>query len=398
MKKVIYLIVSIILGIFPTSCVGRTQNRIYTNPVGDEFPIMMTSTMFAAQVCPEVYQDIENIGCNMASCGFGYPQDIRRHAINAAHTNLKLSIRPHKLEYLNEETMAELAKYDNLVGFEVMDEPSEEKFEILADVMDDFERLPNAKFCYSNLLPTYATQKQLGAKSYRKYIESYIKTNRPSVLSFDNYPVLKDGLMEDYYQNLEIIRYYSQRNNIPFWGYALTSQFKNQAYPTRSTISFQIYSNIAYGAQGIAYYPYKQHDSETIALATADLKKTPLYYVVQDFNKEFKFYSSYFLNSSVKGVWHLGDVLPKGTKMYKSKRGLPKLSTESTNGFVVSLFLKDGKQYLLLLNKDYNDAQSVTVLYDSPLLRIQYDSKEETYKSGIYKIIVPAGEILLFKM
>ncbi len=89
-------------------------------------------------------------------------------------------------------------------------------------------------------------------------MQEYIKQIPVQFVSFDYYPVMKDHLSKSWYQNLEQIAAESKKAGLPFWAFALTTNYDND-HVTPQTIAamrLQVYSNLAYGAQGIQYFTY----------------------------------------------------------------------------------------------------------------------------------------------
>ena len=85
-----------------------------------------------------------------------------------------------------------------VLAYNLMDEPSAERFESLAALRETVDALlPEGKFSFCNLFPNYASVEQLtgmaGAETgyddpYFTYLQQYMQTVKPKVLSFDHYP------------------------------------------------------------------------------------------------------------------------------------------------------------------------------------------------------------------
>jgi hypothetical protein len=60
----------------------------------------------------------------------------------------------------------------------------------------------------------------------------------------------------DFYANLEVCSTKAREAGIPFWAFALTTAHLSYPVPTMGQLRYQVYSNLAYGAQGIEYYTY----------------------------------------------------------------------------------------------------------------------------------------------
>ena len=63
-----------------------------------------------------------------------------------------------------------------------------------------------------NLFPNYADPQQLGTETYEEYLERYITTVKPPLVSYDHYALMEDGsLRGGYFANLEVVRSLSLR-------------------------------------------------------------------------------------------------------------------------------------------------------------------------------------------
>ena len=69
---------------------------------------------------------------------------------------------------------------------------------------------------FINVFPSYATAEQLGAPSYEEYVEQYLSTVKPRMISYDHYALLKDHDRPDYFYNMEVIRAKALAHGVPF--------------------------------------------------------------------------------------------------------------------------------------------------------------------------------------
>lgn len=128
--------------------------------------------------------------------------------------------------------------FPSLTGFLLADEPATDRFNILAKVNSALlKKMPDIT-PYINLFPTYATPAQLGAATYEEYVDLYMRTVKPKILSFDFYPFVttgwlnKDKIRGGFFENLEIIRKKSLEYDTPFWAFVQTCRFSEMRNPS----------------------------------------------------------------------------------------------------------------------------------------------------------------------
>ena len=165
------------------------------------------------------------------------------------------------------------------------DEIEEGDFAKNATVINTISSIDSKHPCYINLYPNWAWG---SIDSYEYKLVSYVSSVPVKFLSFDQYPIIQQkgeiSLREYWYKNLEDIRRVSRAKNMPFWAFALSlsHQLGDILYPvpTLGHIRLQMFSNLAYGAQGFQYFTYWGifHD-----------EPTEVYDIVKTVNKELQY-------------------------------------------------------------------------------------------------------------
>ncbi len=210
-------------------------------------------------------------------------------------------------------------------GHLVTDEPGKDEFDDLAALKPKYEKMFPGKDFYINLFPTYANTSYLGANNYYEYIDAYIDTVKPAILSYDSYSLMTDAwgetsLLEDYLYNKEIVAAKTQKAGIPFWTFIQTIGFGlvNRPPASKADIGFQVYTDLAYGAEGIQHFCYWQPLSDdrgnafTEGMISKDGKKSPIYDYAQAVNLEIQSFANVILNFDWKGTTNY--LNEKGTK------------------------------------------------------------------------------------
>lgn len=246
----------------------------------------------------------------------------------------------------------EVGKHPAIYGYYLRDEPTSSFFPGLAKVAAQIHELDPGKWAYINLFPDYANAEQLGASSYEEYIEKFIATCKPTVLSYDNYSLMDDGSLRDgYWQNLEAMRDASVKHNIPFWNIVLSVAHFSYREPTAADLRFEVYTTLAYGGRGIAYFCYFAPQVGNYRSAPIDQfgNETQSWQWMQNVNLQVAKLAPTLLQLTSDDVYHFGKI-PAGCHA-PGKKSLLKDSGDSD--FMCGDFThSDGSRYILMVNKN----------------------------------------------
>ena len=175
----------------------------------------------------------------------------------------------------------------------ITDEPSAATFPAWGKLFAYLRERDPAHMAYLNLLPTYATNEQLGTKgdvvtAYKEHLRQYIDVVKPELLSWDHYQFMVGGRdTGQYFLNLALIREASQKSGIPFLNIVQAASWEaGVRVPTPDEVRYLVYTTLAYGAQGISYYVYCC-GGHTGMIANADGSPTALYGPLCTMNREF---------------------------------------------------------------------------------------------------------------
>lgn len=248
--------------------------------------------------------------------------------------------------------IAETAKHPAVYGYYLVDEPNAALFPGLAKVASLVHEMAPATWAYINLFPNYASREQLGSTDYAAHLEEFIATVRPSQLSYDHYALMEDGsLRHGYWQNLEAMRSAALRHNLPFWNIVLTVAHFNYREPTAADLRFQVYTTLAYGGRGLAYFTYFAPQVGNYRAAPIDQfgNPTPTWASLQNVNLQVAKLAPTLLQLRSDDVYHLGDVPkechgPAETNLLKAINAPNFVAGDFTHA--------DGSRYVLLVNKD----------------------------------------------
>ena len=306
-------------------------------------------------------------------------------------------------------TARTLKEENGFFGYFIQDEPSTPELQQRQKEIERLKRVDDTHVFYINLHPYYHdswVEPTLKVKTYPEYLKAASATSCQQ-LSFDFYPIMTSGIRPTWYHNLEMIRQESLNTGKPFWGFVLSVPhdvpFTPDTFyptPTMSSLRLQVYSNLAYGAQGIQYFTYwtpkptnfKYHDAP-IGL---DGEKTKTYDLVQKMNTELKQVAKLFYGAKVLSVHHLG-AIPKGaTRQTAMPVNIRSLKIVGRQGAIISQLEKDGHSYLAIVNKSHENTLTVRIKTRNNTPRHLTKNMEEERIKSSYS--VNAGDILLFKL
>lgn len=291
-------------------------------------------------------------------------------------------------------------------GIGLYDEPIASQFEYLRDLQAPIvEEAPNQN-AFINLLPAMGP-KFLGAPDYATYVEDYVRIVNPPFISYDCYPVKLDSkgkiyIDDVFYKSLEVIKDVSLESDRPFWGFILSNKHWMYPKPTRENLRFQIFANLAYGAQGLSYFTYLHPDfdygkwefSET-PIDTAG-NRTDVWYMVRDVNRELRNLQQVFLGAKPVDVSLTGVEIPEGSKRLSTLPAPFGILETGKKGVIVSHLRNGNDDYLLLVNRDVEKKQKVRLSRSRPVMRLYPDGTRKPEKGN--SLTLAPGGIALYQL
>lgn len=373
-----------------------TYTQPYRNPTPGELPVVAWSTYNANVNTPDFYRGLAECGINIYFLCLE-PNDsaiIAQSLDMCGRYGLKefIHCRAAFMQYNIKSTVDKFRDNPNLAGFAIDDEPNAPAFPQLRKLRDIVYSQDTTSLLYINLFPN-SDLTVLKAKNYWDYLTNYIETVDPPFISYDNYPITfgkRLYVSETYYENLEEIHAASLKYGKPFWGFANTMERSPFPNPTIGFMRFQVFSNLAYGAQGIQYYRYWANISggyeDNGAPVLPDGKKSDIWYRLRQLNREIKALTPIFLGCKVIDVRHTGNSIPKGTKRLSGLPGpFTRIQSEGT-GILVSTITNNNKNYLVMVNRDVENSQKVRLSWNGLLKIIDSEGKIRNFRSSSIKL------------
>jgi len=274
--------------------------------------------------------------------------------------------------------VADYKDHPALAGYFIVDEPNAPAFKGLGEVVAYLREKDPAHLGYINLLPTYANGEQLGVPSYEKYIEDYINTVKPSVVSYDHYHFTNHGDRPGFFENLSIVRELSLKHELPFWNIVLSISHFDYRNLTEAEKRYEAMQTLAYGGKGVFFFTYWQPEPKNWGDAIINFDGTPTrqYEEVNHVNHDVQAIGRYLLHAvSISKPEIQGDL-------------------------TVSLFDGGEWRYALVANRNYKAATDAKVPLDARDLIKVLDKKQGKWTSvdgPTISVHVNAGDAELYK-
>jgi hypothetical protein len=334
------------------NCLFAAESTTQTN----FFPIMPWN---APPHDPEVLKKIHDCGFTVA--GFVSPAGLdacSKAGLKAIVSDARVSnydwanVDPEKARQNVSALVAEVGRHPAVFGYYLRDEPSTGFFAGLENVASIVRELAPGKWPYINLFPDYAENGQLGTTNYAEYLERFISTCHPRIISYDNYSLMDDGSVRgSYWSNLEAIRSAAKSHNLEFWNIALSVAHFHYREPNAADLRFEAYTTLAYGGRGLSWFTYFAPPVGGYRGAPIDQfgNETPAWHVMQNVNLQVQKLAPTILQLSSDDVYHIGSV-PTGCKAPPTNS---LVSGVAGDNFLVGEFTHSDKtRYVMVVNKD----------------------------------------------
>jgi hypothetical protein len=366
-----------------------------------QIPIMAYGGVPQAEANVSRFGELADAGITLSYSGFSDVQHARDALDAAQKAGVRIVVSLAVLQSDPAGTADALKDHPALAGYILRDEPSAPMFPELAAWKRKLQQADPKHYSYINLFPTYAGV-MVGTPTYQEYLDKFVKTVEPAFISFDSYPVVQDGkqyaVRGDWYENLERVSATAKKAGIPFWAFALSTHHFSYPTPTLAHLRLQMFTNLAYGARTLEYFTYWQSSDPMFANAPIDLKgnRTAIYDTVKQMNAEVQGLAPVFLGSQVVSVGHIG-TLPAGTHRYEPQHPIESV-TAGGSGAIVSTIRRDNRCFLVIVNRDVNLPQTITVQWNhagisGPMARVEKDSSLHRLEGTAWRETLDPGDI-----
>jgi hypothetical protein len=294
-------------------------------------------------------------------------------------------------------------KHPAVYGYHLKDEPVAPEFPALAQSVAKLKELAPGKWAYINLYPG------MGA-DYDAYIEKFVETCKPTVLSYDNYPLGEDGKFSyGFWVNIAQMREAALKHNLPFWNIILTAPHWNYRELTQADLRLQMYGSLVYGAKGISFYKFisaslpilKAPDLGNFRMAPLDQfgEKTTTWDWLRNINHQVQNIGPTMLKLRSDDVYHIGGDLPDRNHRSTEKDLVKNIAGE----FVVGDFThEDGTRYVMIVNKNLNHSyRCMPEFYVAPKkieVVSSWTGKLEKFPMPFYTYFLAPGQGVLLRI
>jgi hypothetical protein len=365
----------LLVALFPFAARADSPQPIHTIITGapDVFPISFWCGPPRKFVSVERYQQVKEAGFTFImpdGVGGNEPELQRKILDTAQQVGLKAFIDDQRMPRAikgNEQNakraidaiVADYASHPALAGYFVTDEPGVAGFAGLAEVFAYLkEKDPNHP-AYTNLMPNWARPEHTGLPTYEEYVERFMTTVKPPILSYDHYSFFKKSDRAGWFANLELMRAHALRANVPFWQIVQATSHGDYRRVTEAEKRWEAMHTLAYGGKAVLFFTYWKPDADPVwDEAIIDLDGTPTrqYAEIQRVNRD---------------VQAIGKHLLRATSISVMQQGRPGDQTNTLEDLPIHFggpditcgYFKDGDARLMLfVNRDYRNAVETSTM------------------------------------
>lgn len=411
----IFFLRPIVIFLFLGFCFGSalSQDKLKSN---DQIPIVAWIGVPERETTLERFREMRDAGINISFASYSNIEAVEKALNIAQQAGIKLQPYCPELKAEPEKTAKRLMKYPALAGYHLRDEPNATDFPELSTWIKRIQSVDTKHYCYINLFPNYASQEQLFGDEYQKqpgkdiyaaHVDTFLRQVPVPFISFDHYPVMVINgvrtIRNNWYKNLEIIAAAGKKYNLPFWAFALSVAHWDYPVPAIEEIRLQMFSNLAYGAQGLQYFTYWNpgpvHDDSWDphnAPIGADGKRTDVYDRIKIVNKEIQALSGVFHHARLISVAHTGKKIPAGTIRLSTLPAPIKVLETGDGESIVSVLEKDNRQFLVIVNRSLFHPMKLTLVGDEKVKRVLKDGTLVAADAYNPTLEIAPGDMLIY--
>ncbi|MDH7482188.1 MAG: hypothetical protein QHH26_09495 [Armatimonadota bacterium] len=293
---------------------------------------------------------------------------------------------------------AVIADYSNhpaTAGYFITDEPNSSAFPKLAAINQYLTKKDPKHMPFINLFPNYASEAQLGNKTYEEHVEQFCTLVKPRILSYDHYIMMacdpeNPTNLGSFFHNLEVVRAAGLKYGVPTCFIMLVTPHGQYRNPTEDDLRWQIYNALAYGYKAILYFTYWTPHDEFWNFHNGILdekgNRTEHFNQSKRINGELKVLGKVLVKLTSTGVYHSGDV-PSACKPLSPD--LP-ISVTSELPTVLGIFRhEDGSTWAMVVNRNLRKDSTVILSFKGSIKNVE----EMSSKTGaMHKLKLDKGK------
>ena len=344
-----------------------------------QMPILAWYSIPPEYATLERYKELKNAGFTINFSHIYTLEDAKQSLDLAEQAGVKVIFTcGDALNTDTENVVKQVKDHPALYGYFLRDEPFNADLPALGEWAKRIRAVDSEHPLYLNLNPTYVSEEALGS-TYAEHVKLFIDTVHPTLLSFDNYPVLENGSVRDgWWENLEIISKAAREAGIPFWAFTLSTAHHPYPVATQASLRLQLYTDLAYGAQCLQYFTYWCPVPGTWDFHDAPIsvtgERTAIYNLVKDMNKEIQARAGIWVGCKVNKVYLTGGDIPNGVTPLPSPLPEPLKKLDTKGGAAtVSFFEKGDYEYVMLVNRTHLSGFDFNIAFTKDVAQVYAD-------------------------
>lgn len=267
------------------------------------------------------------------------------------------------------EVIREKRKYKRLIGYYIWDEPwKQDQLDAARVLTDECEREAPDLLPFTVAIPSYNPDDIWETDTFAAYLERYVTTIDPPILSLDYYPVglpgytlekqLDDSKM---WLDLGCMKVLGEKYGLPLWFYYQGVDLHKAGYFTFPMIRSMMYAATLYGCKAL------QHFSAVGSIIDQDGNKEWSFEDQKVIHEEFRHLGGTLMALISKRVIHDESVDPgiaAYADMHQTEADSAYLADKLPHRASIAEFEDGyGNGYVMILNRDYEIVQT----FDLPL-------------------------------
>lgn len=382
----------------------------YTAATRTKANLMIFGGLDNRNTTPEDYQKVADAGFTMITLEGGDPMDMDKDGV--IDDNDRLETIKYKLSLIKQAGLRyslhhpilkesiELVKDDpDLTMIHIFDEPGIWQIPALNERKAWCKSVAPDVPVHINLHPE-ASIRAMGTDSYRDYIETMAKGCDMEIISYDQYPIMADKTIMNYwYKCMEVNADVARKRNVPFWAFTASCYMEDEKrhIPDMANMRLQVYTDFAYGCEVVQYFVYRAYSVATLAPIMSDGSYTELYDLMKEFNAEMHKRGFVFTGGKVSKTrfTHLTPwtCLPLISEDLPAE--IPSIDSDKTA--LVSFVENDGNEYIVVVNSTCFEKCTAEVEFASMAYTIDRTGAFTEHQPGKERFTLDEGDMLVIK-
>ena len=338
-------------------------------------------------------------------------------------------------EYVDvEQLKGDIEKYSKhpaFCGIYLVDEPGANylKYSSKSHLISNYRQLANALQyelgynCYMNMVAAWKLDEN--KENYERYVDEFCETLKPKVLVWDKYPFWTTFIdrekLREYFFALNHNRERAKKEKIPFWVFVQAgAQFNDEKkhfesasyFPNEAQFQWNVNTYLAFGAQGILYFPLVQPEHFAYAgtdeepawdfkrngIIGADGNKTQWFDYAKRIHAHIREIDEVLMNAENQGVIVISEQAKKDMEYVSCMIGTGEFGELlSVSGDVmIGCFNYNGKTALYVVNYSMEQEQDVTLCFDKERnIKIVQNAENALVTENKIQLHMTAGEGIL---